>query len=86
MATDCGQGKEATIKSLVDEQVNLLGQLNHAIDNLVERNPKPECGTSELAQQPDNVFDEVISELQHCRGLIRSAAEKVEMGIANKVH
>ena len=86
MDSSCEKVQEQNIKSLVEEQRELLRQLNNAIDNLVERNPKPECESKAIEENPDNVFDEIISILKTCRGLVRSADDKVVSGIANKVH
>lgn len=78
--------KEQTIKEQTEELRELLGVLVVNIDNLVERNPKPTAETSVDKPRPDNVFDEIISTLKHCRGLIREATEKVQEGISRKVH
>ena len=87
MATGEGQAtKEQTIQDLVAEQSELLYKLVNVIDTLVERNPRPEATAKEVAQRPDNVFDEIIDTLHRCRGLGREAIEKVEAGIIAKVN
>lgn len=82
MAT--GQTKEQTIQDLVLEQSELLYELVRTIDTLVERNPKPESEGKEVAQRADNVFDEIIDTLHKCRGLVKEATEKVQVGIIAK--
>ncbi len=84
---DTGGAKEqATIKDTVEQQRDMLSQLVNALDNLVERNPRPECTKVKTEGKPDNVFDEIIDMLGSCRGLINRASEKVSEGIARKVH
>lgn len=78
--------KEVTIKEQTEELEELLKVLLVNIDNLVERNPKPTSEESKVRDRPDNVFDEIISNLRDCRGLIREATEKVQDGISRKVH
>ena len=83
---DTGQPqKEQTIKEQTEELRELLKVLVVNIDNLVERNPKPE-GEGKVEQRPDNVFDEILSTLRSCKGLTREATEKVQEGISRKVH
>ena len=88
MTMEKGNAKEqATIKDLVRQQFEMLYLLNSALDNLVERNPKPECGVNEKPEgMPDNVFDEILGTLLSCQGLINRASEKVSEGISSKVH
>ena len=83
---DTGDGKEQTIKEQVEEVNELLLILITNIDSLIERNPKPEIASPDAAQRPDNVFDEIITTLRSCRGRVREATEKIQGGIANKVH
>ena len=80
-----GTKQEQTIKEQTEELQELLKVLLVNIDNLVERNPKPAAGESKVAESPENVFDEIMSNLRHCRGLVREATEKVQDGISRKV-
>jgi len=82
---DTGGAKEQTIKEMAEQQKEMLYQLVLNINNLVERNPKPEETGKDIAQRPDNVFDEIIDTLTSCRGLIMEATDKVQMGISHKV-
>lgn len=77
--------QDQTIKEQTEELQELLKMLVVDIDNLVERNPKPTVEESKVAERPENVFDEIISNLKHCRGLVREATEKVQIGISRKV-
>ena len=83
---DMGQLKEQNIKEQTEELRDLLQILLVNIDNLVERNPKPTTADSGIRDRDNNVFDEIISTLKHCRGQIREATEKVQDGISRKVH
>lgn len=86
MDGEWGQGKrEETIKEQSEELHGLLTVLIVNIDNLVDRNPKPMEETPEKGQ-PDNIFDEIMSTLRTCKGLIIEATEKVRDGICRKVH
>ena len=78
--------KEQNIKDLAEELRELLHVLLQNVDNLVERNPKPEEPGKDVAERPDNVFDEISKTLSRCRGLVREATEKVQEGISRKVH
>ncbi len=84
MSIEEGKQREQTIFDLVAEQRKLLYGLLSEIDNLIERNPKPECETKD-GETYDNVFDEIIKTLTQCRGQIREATEKVQGGISRKV-
>ena len=77
--------KEVTIKEQTEELQELLKVLLMNINNLVERNPQPTGEESKVSDRPDNVFDEIIRKLRHCRGLIWEATEKVQDGISRKV-
>ena len=82
---DLGQTKrEQAIHKLVEEQGELLRGLVSLIDTLVDRNPTE--SKPDVAQKPDNVFDEIIDTLHQCRGLIREATVKVQEGIIRKVY
>jgi len=76
---------EQTILEKVDEQEELLRMLLLKIDNLVDRNPKPEAGKAEERNKEDNIFDEILNILNRCRGLIKEADEKIWFGISQKV-
>ena len=86
MSTTEGQiKKEESIKKQGEELVELLYTLVTVINGLVERNPKPPEPDTKAESQSDNVFDEIASTLRHCRGLIREATEKIDVGISSKV-
>jgi len=84
---DTGQVKqEQTIKEQTEGLLEELKVLVNNIDNLEERNPKSKEGEKSVEGSPDNVFDEILFTLSHCKGLAREAKEKVQDGISRKVH
>lgn len=78
--------REETIQEQAEELRELLCVLIVNIDNLVERNLKPEEDCGAVKVRPANIFDEIISTLRSCKGLTREATEKVQDGISRKVH
>ncbi len=80
-----GTKQEQTIKQQTEELQDSLNVLLDKINNLVKRNPKPTEADRGVQDRADNVFDEIVSTLRHCQGLVREATEKVQAGISNKV-
>jgi len=80
-----GAAKENTILEQVGQQEEMLRALLQKIDNLVERNPKPDMAESGKGTREDNIFDEITNILSRCRGLIIEADEKILNGISQKV-
>lgn len=77
-------GKE-TILEEVDKLQDLLGVLNGAIDNLVDRMPGSAQIPEVEVRRPNNIFDEIILILVKCNGLVTKITNKVEFGISRKV-
>lgn len=81
------QAGERKIKDMAEEQLRMLYELVAVIDDLVARN-KPECGEAQPTPRSieGNIFEEIANIMGRGRGLIREATEKVQVGIAEKVH